>query len=180
MTLKKELLLKYKTPYYTHFIESGTYHGGAVKLALEAGFDKVISVEISKANYDISVENLKLTLNKVELILGDSFYEFPKICANLNSNAVFWLDAHHDRWGDTVGERVAPLMDELNAIKLCKHNKNIIMVDDLRVFGNCNETTWGKDIDINEVINAIKSINSQYIISYEDGWAKNDILVAHL
>ena len=68
MSLKKEYLVKYKTDLHTCFIESGTYTGGAVELALNSGFEKVISVEISEENYSIASKKFR-TNKKVDLIL---------------------------------------------------------------------------------------------------------------
>ena len=49
------------------------------------------------------------------------------------------------------------------------------MIDDLRIIrSNC----WGRGNLIDSVIDGIIAINSDYNISYRDGIAKNDILVA--
>lgn len=179
MTLRKEVLLKYKTELHETFIESGTYIGDAVHLALDCGFKKIISVEISE-NHAVWAKNRFLNNKNVFIIHGDSFTNFPLICKNLITPSIFWLDGHYDKFADTMGVVKCPLLKELESIKLSNIKSHIILIDDVRVFNNVNETDWGEDLKIENVIDKIKQINDSYLISYEDGWVENDILIAHL
>lgn len=179
MTLTQQHIKKYKTDKHKIFVESGTYVGDGVQLAIDCGFEKIISVEISKKYYEYAAE--RFSSNKsVNIIFGDSYFEFQKICQSLNEPVFFWLDGHFDRFGDTQGFLKCPLLKELDWIKSMSINNNIIVIDDLRVFGNLNEIDWGIDLNLEEIITKIKNINKNYHISYEDGWKKNDILFAYL
>lgn len=177
MSLKKEYLVKYKTESHTCFIESGTYTGGAVELASDLGFNKIISVEISERNYRIAFEKFKYN-SKVYLVLGDSSFEFPKICSDLVTPSVFWLDGHFDKHCDTKGFLECPLLKELDSIKLSIYKEHIIMIDDLRLFGNTHETLWAKDLNLDLVKSKLLEINPNYKFYYENGWSNDDILVA--
>lgn len=177
MSLKKEYILKYKTVDHICFIESGTYVGDAVSLSLECGFEKVISVEISYRNYKQAFDKFVINSN-VELIHGDSYYEFPKICNVLNTPSFFWLDGHSDKFCDTIGVTKSPLIQEIRSIGLSPVKNHIIVVDDLRLFGNDHETDWGLDLSLDIIKCEILKINPNYKFYYEDGWSKNDILFA--
>lgn len=111
------------------FVETGTYMGNTVKWAID-NFDKVISIEITKAFH-------KHVLNTVhspnlQLILGDSATKLAEVCASLNNEpTLFWLDAH---W---TGEKEYPLpyerfplLDEISAINNNFSGVHAIMVDD--------------------------------------------------
>lgn len=179
MTLKKETLLKYKTRLHDVFIESGTYEGGAVSLALECGFKRIESVEISE-KYASFCKKKFANNAEVSIIHGDSYTIFPKLCEDLTTPAMFWLDGHYDRFSDTMGVVKCPLLKELDSIKTSKIDYHLILIDDLRVFGNTNEIDWGVDLNLEMIIAKIKEINPSYVISYENGWSKNDILVAYV
>jgi hypothetical protein len=113
---------------------------------------------------------------KVNLILGDSYFEFPKICSELTTPSVFWLDGHFDKFCDTIGFQECPLLKEIESIGMSNFKKHIVVIDDLRLFGNVNETLWAKDLDLDTVKTKLLQINGEYKFYYEDGWAKNDIM----
>lgn len=173
-TLTENVLKKYITEI---FIETGTYLGDSVNLALRLGFNKVISVEINKDLYDANINKFKSEIynGKVELYNGDSLLVLDEIISKLDKKTTFWLDAHYD-FGIS-GLKKCPLYEELLSIKKSKINDHIILIDDVRCFGNGN---WGEGISLNGVIEHIMSINSDYIIEFENGIVPNDILVAKI
>lgn len=177
-SLHKDVLLKYKTEDIYTFIESGTFNGRSVQLALECNFTKIISVEISKENFEYTYDRFRENKN-VNIIHGDSYVEFPNICKNLNNRSIFWLDGHFDKFSDTLGFLKCPVLKELESISSSHIKNHIIMIDDMRVFGNANHCDWGENIQINDIIQCIKNINLNYKISYESGCIDNDVLIAY-
>ena len=173
-TLTKKVLQKYVN---NTFFETGTYIGDSVKLALEVGFEKIISVEI---NEELQNKNKLLFENQikdgnVDLYVGDSLIILEDIIKKLENRTTFWLDAHFD-FG-VCGVKRCPLYEELESISKSHINNHTILIDDVRCFGSGN---WGQEINVDSVVEKIKKINPDYIIKFEDGIVPNDILVAYI
>lgn len=173
-TLTKPVLLKHVN---NVFVETGSGQGGAIRLALECGFQKVYSIEIAEWKVDLVKKRFEkeISENKVEILCGDSFILLPEVLTKISESATFWLDAH---WDDgPAGKYLCPLMYELDHI--LNHNIKFhnILIDDRRCFGGGN---WGHGIKESEVKDKLKQINPDYKISYENGYIANDIIVASI
>lgn len=179
LTLTKNIFYKYKN-LHNIFIETGTYKGGSVELALECEFQKIYTIDIStqyKSECEIKFEN-QIKNKRVELLFGDTVEILPNIIKQINESSLFWLDAHFDAHGNIRGKYDCPIIHELDIIKTSNINTHTIMIDDLRIFKN--QTDWGVGIYIESIIEKLKEINSSYQFYYEDGWEKNDILIAKI
>ncbi|NER87984.1 hypothetical protein [Moorena sp. SIO3A2] len=165
-------LAKYINPV---FVETGTYKGDGIALALASGFQKIYSIEVAEEFYNNAVERFKTEIDRgtVEIILGDSLYCLPKVISNIDYNITFWLDAHTILGYE--GEKSCPLYEELDAIANHPIKTHSILIDDLRLF---SQDGWGKSVVKDNIINKIKKINSDYSLIYEDGKIENDVLVA--
>lgn len=179
LTLTKNIFGKYKCN-HNIFIETGTYKGGSVELALDCNFNKIYSLDIStqhklecQTKFESQIRN-----KQIELLFGDTINELPKIINQLTEPALFWLDAHFDVHADVRGKYDCPIIQELDIIKTSKSNLHTIMIDDLRIFKN--QTDWGVGIYIQDIEKKLKEINPSYQFFYEDGWGKNDILIAKI
>ena len=162
MPLNKTILYPYKRKI---FVETGTYLGEGINTALEAGFEKIYSIEIDDYYFKRCLEKFRNN-EKVNLIKGDSKEELPKLLKQIQEPATIWLDAHTDF--DT------PIMDELKVLQQCPIKNHIILIDDVRNLKNLY-----KNIEFNNIINEIKKINPDYNISFIDStYCANDILVA--
>lgn len=172
-TLKKEVLQKYKNPY---FLETGTANADCVRLALEVGFEKVYSIEIDETLQNENVKNYQplIDLGKVSLILGDSLLVMNSLVPDLDKPTTFWLDAHVD-FGPN-GIKKCPLYEELDAIKTNPIKNHTILIDDVRVFGS----HWGEGIKLETLKTKLQEINPNYKFKFEDGYVQNDILVAFI
>lgn len=161
------------------FVESGTHIGGTVRVAINAGFKQIYTIELAKHFYDQAVVNFASNKN-VFPIFGDSVKEIPKILAKVNQPCVFWLDGHWSK-GDTArGPVDVPLYQELDAIKTHGLKGHTILIDDVRLMG----AEW-EDISLDVVKQKLLDINPKYKFVFENGWMpgenrilKNDILVA--
>jgi hypothetical protein len=165
------------------FVETGTLYGDGVQKALDAGFKKVISIDIDPAIVAAAKIQFK-DRPEVSIILGDSKKVIDAVLSTINEQCTFWLDAHWDM-GPVCGEVICPLYAELEAIKGHPIKNHFILIDDMRIVGNSHHH-WGKTVQKEAIIAMIKQINPDYAIAYTDGdlgpagggIAPSDIMVA--
>lgn len=170
-----EKILETEDPKSLTFVETGSFQGDTIQLALDKGFKKVISIEQSEHYINHCAQRFKGKINdSVVLVRGDSKNALRYICKDLiEGRSVFWLDAHYDG-GLTAGDVWAPLYHELLAIAcFTSVNDNIIMIDDIR---HVRDGHYRVDLQCVEFL--IGSINSEYQISYEEGHQEKDVLLA--
>jgi len=168
-TASKDLFQKYMNPI---FIESGTYYGDGVQMALDAGFETVYSIELDEKLYVYCVDRFKDKAN-VHIIFGDSHLVLDDLLSKITSPSTFWLDGHWAGEGTARGEYESPLIKELEAIGRHYIKTHTILIDDLRC--------WNKDIqgfDREALSKACLQINPEYKISFSKGYVENDILIA--
>lgn len=121
---------------YPHpvLIETGTWHGDGIAAALEAGFGRVVSIELSEDLYRAARARFRGDC-RVTLCHGDSADWLPVVLAELHQPATFWLDAH-DSGGDTArGPEASPLLRELDVIAAWPEHADAVLIDDVRLFG---------------------------------------------
>lgn len=174
MPLSKEILVKYKNRI---FVETGTNNGLGVQAALDAGFDKIYSIEFYDKLFEICVEKFKDN-SKVHLIYGDSGEKIKDVLHEINEPATFWLDSHFSTSELYKVPLVdsCPILKELDAIRKHKIKSHVILIDDMNYFRRGIKLWNGiREEKIREMLN---QINSDYQYSLEDGRLKNDILVA--
>jgi hypothetical protein len=136
-------LLQIKKDYKTNFFfETGTWKGDAIQVALDSGFEKILSTEIIP-NLALEAQNRFSSNPRVRIIEGDSASALKNELPALNGRCVFWLDAHFP--GADAGmkkydeeknqDRRLPLESELKAIsELRKKGRDVIIIDDLRIY----------------------------------------------
>lgn len=169
MGLRENSFKKYPNEY---FIETGSYFGGGILLAIEAKFKNIISIELSEKYYNICKENFKQHDN-VHLYLDSSEKTLKDILKDIDKPITFWLDGHYSGGDTGRGELISPLMLELEEIGNHHIKNHTILIDDLRL--------WKKpdvDFDVEDIINKLKDINPSYVIDYVHGHVDNDVLVA--
>ena len=167
------------TKYINHsFFETGTYLGDSVKLALDCGFKKVISVELMEELQDRNKEIFKNEIEegKVDLIVGDTLLILDSVIENLTERTTFWLDSHQDL--GPAGVHKCPLYEELESIGKSKIKNHTIMIDDMRCLDG--RFPWSVGITKDGIIERLKNINPEYKITFERGMIENDIMVAFI
>lgn len=128
----------------TALVETGTYLGAGIELAMKSNIERIHSIEIDPDYYFRAVERYREN-NQVSIHLGSSSSVLPSLLeyANLNYNCFFWLDAHFpmaDKGSvaydhETDKEKRMPLIHELTSIVSRRYDyKDIIIIDDLRCF----------------------------------------------
>lgn len=173
MPTKSENFAKYPNKI---FIETGSYVGDGIQQALDAGFENVISIELSDKYFNIS-SNRFINNPRVKVVKGNSYIVLPDILKDIEVPVTFWLDGHYSCGDTALGDYWAPLMQELEAIKRHKINTHTIMIDDMRCWEEPNPVhVFYK----NDIINKLIEINSEYKLTYEYGLQKDDVLVANI
>jgi hypothetical protein len=162
------------------WVETGTYFGDGIAQALDAGFERIISIELSKSFYEDAVKrflnnkNVQIINARAHDVLFDVLNDLP------NEKIVFWLDAHYSMCGTAGEDDPNPILKELDAIKRWKKSTNsqtpTILIDDMRTFtyDNCGFSE-------KEILAALSEIDVNYQFRKEDGMNENflnDVLVA--
>jgi hypothetical protein len=158
------------------FIETGTYLGDTVRLAIEAGYKRIHSIELNNELY----ENAKKMFEKnwdVVLWHGDSADWLETILIDSRSPenpATFWLDAHAS--GPLAGGKSggSPVLDELRIIKEYGNKNSTIFIDDRRLFGSAE---WS-GVKEEDAIALLNEINPDYNILFLDGHVPGDVICA--
>jgi len=166
---------KYKKNKY--FIETGSYMGDGIEKAIEAGFENIISIEITPTYYELCKEKFK-DYSNVEIVFGDSTKVLEEILNKINEPITFWLDGHYTDKSTLFGDKWCPLLDELEIIKQHKIKNHTILIDDLRCWREDNGYYSHYLFNNEDIKNKVLEINPNYNLSFEDGFIPNDILVA--
>jgi hypothetical protein len=162
-----ELIKKYMQPIY---VETGCSAGDGLGRAIEAGVGTLFGIE----PFDQTMGRCKKEYGPVaHLFEGTSERFMNDVVLKVDAckeRAIFFLDAHFEGPSDK-----SPLPYEFSTIFKAKRKDHIIMVDDVRLFGNEIPVT------LHGVLGMIDRINSMYKICYEDSNThKEDVLVAYL
>lgn len=157
------------------FVETGSYIGDGIQSALNSGFENVISIEISKYQYDYC-KNRFGNDERIKLILGDTGEVLDSILANYvgkHQRIFFWLDAHNSG-GNTGGKGVAEtILKEIEIIINYVQKNNVsatLCMDDindaiLMEIKKVNALKFiAKELCINPQTNAF---SENYIVVYE-------------
>jgi len=174
MPLKSSVLSKYPNEI---FVETGTWKGDAVALALELGFDRIYSIEQDCERADKAI--IRFTNNNnVFIYHGGSEILLPAIMSCINKQVTFWLDAHAGGSPTRQGISQCPLLDELRIIAGHRIKTHTILIDDMKYFRKPNG--W-LGVTQHQIEEALLAINRKYRFSYEPGKRdEHDILVASL
>ena len=155
------------------FIETGTYLGDTVHLALQSGYEKIHSIELNSDLFYNAVTAFSENPN-VRIWFGDSVDCLSEILEQINEPATFWLDAHAS--GPLPGGKSggSPVLDELRIIANHPIKEHTIFIDDRRLFGGAEWSFVTED----SAIQLIKEINPSYNIYHLDGHTPEDVLCA--
>lgn len=173
MPITTDIFKKYPNKF---FFETGTLFGDGVKNALDAGFEKVMSVELSPKYFQLSNDRFIENPN-VSIYFGESYKILSVILPFINEPITFWLDGHCSEGDTAKGDFYSPLIQEIEAIEKHHIKNHTIIIDDVRLFQEKNELYT---FDITDVKKKLISVNPSYTFSYEDGFQTNDILIAKL
>lgn len=156
-------------------IETGSYTGDGIQKALDAGYEQIYSIELSAKYYQICKDRFSSN-SQVMVLWGDSGKILSQVLESIQEPITFWLDGHSMLLDTAKGDTMTPILEELEAIRSHSIKTHTILIDDIRLFG-----TWIFDlINLDTIIHKLREINPNYTIVFEDGYQKNDILVAFI
>lgn len=156
-----------------NFIETGSYHGFGIGLALRSGFSKVYSIELTP-HFFHECAGMYSHDPRVHMILGDSFYKLEELLqANPDTPFTYWLDGHYSGGNTGFGVKETPLLKELEVILSRKVDGELIYVDDMRLYRSFDE-----EVNIESIEALVKKYRPEAITHYEaTEYDPQDILV---
>lgn len=115
------------------FVETGTFLGEMID-AQRGQFEKLISIELAEELFQAARKKYAAD-PAVELVQGDSGVKLREVAARLPEPVLFWLDAHYSRGKTAGGAADAPIIRELSGIAPRNQRRDLILIDDARLFG---------------------------------------------
>ena len=125
------------------FCETGTLHGDAVNFITNFSFETIVSIEIVESLAAAATKRFEAD-SRVKIILGDSSKVLQNVSEDyLNSNTLFWLDAHFPGADNNLtayddeqnSDTRIPLKAELQIIlNRSKTYNDVVIIDDLWLF----------------------------------------------
>jgi hypothetical protein len=156
------------------FVETGTYKGDGVQMALDCGFKMIYSFEACDELALLAGKRF-MADKRVAIFRADSRENIKHIIQHIDCPITFWLDAHScgDAYFEngnggyyaipTYQDKSSVLM-ELEQINRHPIKNHTILIDDWTIFGTRELET--------------KIWSMGYNTKYIDGTRKNDILIA--
>jgi hypothetical protein len=159
-SLKQKIIREYGEHFGLKvFFETGTYRGDMVAALLNS-FEEIYSIEIFEPNYNKAASEF-VPYHHVHILLGDSAEVMPKILPHLNKPVLFWLDGHYSGEGTGRSEQETPIVNELYHIFQMVKERNVILIDDARMF-------TGMD--------GYPTINEVRTMAFENGYTDFEVL----
>lgn len=170
MPTSARLFSQYPNPV---LIETGCFIGDGIQAALDAGFPRVISIELSPKYYQHCCTRFSKE-PRVEMLFGDSEDVLPLVLDRLTVPATFWLDGHYSCGDTAYGKHCSPLIQELEAIDRHPIRTHSILIDDMRCWRKPDPRLGFGEEDI---LRKLHKINPNYCIRYHDeGFCPGDVL----
>jgi hypothetical protein len=155
------------------FIETGSYIGLGIDLAIRSGFETIYSIELAEHYYNECKAKFKND-DRVNLILGDSYYKLEELLNdNPNTQFTYWLDGHYSGGDTGFGVKETPLMKELGIILSRPILGELIYIDDMRLYRDFNE-----EVNFKNIVDIVKEYKPNAIVWFEpSNWDSEDIMV---
>lgn len=150
------------------FIETGSWGGGGIESALEAGcFKKIISIELCERLFSDCLVKFKGE-PCVRMVLGDSAVVLGEILDEIKHPVTFWLDAHYSS-ADTAGSpRDQTVLHELYHVSRFEfREKSVVIVDDINMMGIPGSGLDNLSVDV--VRERLSAINPLGRVFYDHG-----------
>ena len=154
------------------FIETGSYLGDGIQLAINSGFSEIYSIELGDHLYQHCQRRFQGNPN-VNLILGDSSIKLKELLDKHPKTAfTYWLDGHYSSGITVKGEKYTPLAEELEAILSRDIEGELIYIDDMRDYRE------HVDISLDIILDMVKKYKPNAIVRFESTeWDPEDCMV---
>lgn len=146
------------------FIETGSYIGDGIQLAINSGFKEIYSIELCP-NLFQACKSRFLANESVNMLHGDSSVVLKELLGRFPDRSfTFWLDGHYSGPHTARGSKDCPLMEELDAIlSRSEKTSDLIYVDDMRYYRDFDSYVNQKNM-----IDLVNKYRPDASISYED------------
>ena len=168
------------------FVESGSYRGDGIQLAIDAGFKDIYSIDIDETNTKYCMDRFgmrgsnSMGFTEGHLIVvatKDSARDLQSIIETESEPITFWLDAHAQHLEDEPEfPNPYPLLKELEQIGRHPIKRHTIMIDDILHLTHPDITGWTRET----IEEALLKINPDYRLSYYANPVRDNILIAHI
>lgn len=171
-----------------YFVETGTWRGDAIQLAMDAGHKEIRSIDIDSSCTDFCISRfnmhgkrrvVKMTeegIRTIRLYVGDSAFCLSHMIADIREPITFWLDSHWQMLeGTGCGENPFPLLKELEQIAAHPIKEHTILIDDMLIMQD-NIVGYNE----HSIIGMLHEINKYYMFERLPNPVINNILVAHV
>lgn len=149
------------------FIETGTYKGDGCRIADQAGFEIMHTID------PIFYRDSPLPGNCKRWV-GKSVDILPKILEEIKEPALFWLDGHSQLLPGE--EECYPLLDELKIIATHEIKTHTILIDDILILTHPDVTGW----PLFWITDELLKINPKYAIERLPNPINNNLLIAQV
>lgn len=158
---KQQVIAYYQSCFrYSLLIETGTFLGDMIE-AQKNRFDSIVSIELSEMLHKKAKRRFRNQAH-ISILQGDSARVLPQVVQKITGPAIFWLDGHYSAGITAKGDRVSPIMEELNAILSGNNLNHILLIDDARCF--CGEEGYPT---YEEVVDCIRHFSPRSDIRVE-------------
>jgi hypothetical protein len=131
--IKQRTVKEHAARYGTRvMVETGTYMGAMVYATREV-FRRIISIEVDEVLHEKAVRRFAKWPH-IEIRLGDSEIELPRVLESLQEPALFWLDGHFSGGVTSRGRLETPIVQELKAVLQHPVGGHVVLIDDSREF----------------------------------------------
>lgn len=124
------------------FVETGTLHGDGIQFAKDFPFEQIHSIEII-SDLAEAAKNKFRSDHRIHIHQGHSSDVLEQILPTIDTNILFWLDAHFPgadsrhstAGGENIYERRVPLESEIEVIaqRIGKYT-DVLVIDDLWLY----------------------------------------------
>lgn len=151
------------------FIETGTYKGNGLNLAIAAGFLTIHSIDI--VNHPDKCYKYPGT-GDIRLYIDDSPRVLSWLLPKITEHYMMWLDAHSQMMEDEPDNY--PLLNELAIILEQPHLPHVILIDDWLYMTHPKVTGFNGD----DIIDTL--VEKGYTVVLLPNPIKNNILIAYV
>lgn len=116
----------------TVLVETGTFYGDTI-FALRREFEEIHSIELADGLFQLARREFA-HLSHLHLHHGDSALLLPQITAKLGRPTLYWLDGHFCAGPSARADKDTPISEELSYLLGRPPGKDVILVDDARLF----------------------------------------------
>lgn len=144
-----------------NFIETGSFKGDGIQLAINSGFTHITSIELSKHYLDICRDRFA-GHEAVTLIHGDSYYELASLLKGNDLSYTYWLDGHDSGGLTAHGVLGFPIVQELEAILSRGVSGEVVYIDDMRILRD-----YSPHVNIDKFMSLVKRYKVDYEVRFE-------------